>query len=250
MNRKLTGLAAAVVLALVGTLILVGYVRSAEARAVAGEELVDVLVVTEAIEAGTPADELADRVETEQVPAKVRAEGAVHDLEDVEGKVTTVDLLPGEQLVTERFAATVARAGVPDGLLEVTVRLNPEQALGGALQAGDTVAVLSSFDPFEIDTSGLPAGADAPKKTPNTTHLILHKVKVTNVLVTADSAARDDGDQPTAPRGSLLVTLALDAESVQRVVFTAEHGSLWLSREPIEAPESELIIETRGSIYR
>jgi pilus assembly protein CpaB len=86
---------------------------------------------------------------------------------------------------------------------------------------------------------------------PNTTHLILHKVLVTNVQVSEAVQKSDDDDVPdTAPAGSLLVTLALDAESVQRVVFTAEHGMLWLSAEPTNAPEGELIIETRGSVDR
>src|SRR5687768_10792814 len=131
MNRRLTGLAAAGVLALIGTLILVGYVRSAEARALSGEEIVDVLVVSEPVPAGTPATDLSDVVKTEQVPSKVAAQGAIGDLDDVEGLVTTVDLVPGEQLVLDRFGDAVVREGVPEGLLEVTIRLDPERALGG-----------------------------------------------------------------------------------------------------------------------
>ena len=252
MNRRLTGLAAAGVFALVGTTILIGYVRSAEARALEGEKIVDVLVVHEAVAAGTPAEDLADAVETEQVPAKVLAENAVTDLDDVEGLVTTVDLVPGEQLVLDRFGEAVAREGVPEGLLEVTVRLDPERALGGQLRAGDHVAVISSFEPFEIAAAGTSPGTNASEKTPNTTHVILHKVLVTNVQVSeAIEKTDEDDDLPdVGPTGTLLVTLALDAESVQRVVFTAEHGTLWLSAEPTNAPESELIIETRGSVDR
>lgn len=256
MNRKLTGLAIAGVSALVGTLLLVGYVRSAEARALSGEELVDVLVVTEAIAAGTPAEEIAGNVVTEQVPAKVRADGAITDLDDLDGKVATVDLLPGEQLVVERFAAEAARVGVPDGLLEVTVRLDPERAVGGTIRAGDKVAVFSSFDPFEIDASGTGAGGEGPKKTPNTTHLILHKVIVTNVqTATPVTQPKDEGDGDgdpfaLAPTGNLLVTLALDADDAQRVLFTAEHGMLWLSAEPSGAPEPDLGIETLGTVNR
>jgi pilus assembly protein CpaB len=255
MNRKLTGIAAALVLALVGTIVLVGYVRSAEARALSGEELVDVMVVTKTIEAGTPAEDIEEHLTLEQVPAKVRADGAVNKLAELEGKVAAVDLLPGEQLVRDRFATSISRsrANVPSGLMEVTVRLDPERALGGQLRPGDRVAVMTSFDPFDVDTSGV-TDAGAPKKTPNTTHLILHKVLVTNVQVTDDKETEITEDDKatfgTAPQSNLLVTLAVDAEAAQRIIFTAEHGRLWLSLEPEEAPVSELIVETRATVDR
>lgn len=224
MTRRLPGLAAAGVLALVGTLILIGYVRSAEARALSGEELVPVLVVAEAIPAGSPATDIADSVRTERVPEKVRASSAVTDLEDLDGLVTTVDLLPGEQVVAERFAETAARSGVPTGLLEVTVSLDPERAVGGRLSPGDTVGLLASFD-----------GDD---KKADATSMFLHKVLVTAVQLDPNAVkptGEDDGD--VAPAGKLLVTLALDAASVERVVYAAEHGRLWLSAEPVDAPD-------------
>ncbi len=35
-----------------------------------------------------------------------------------------------------------------------------------------------------------------------------------------------------APASSLMVTLAIDAQDAEDVVFGAEHGTLWLSLEP------------------
>ena len=51
------GIVAAIVLALLGTLGLVGYVQGAKDDAVAGEKLVDVYVASGKIPAGTPADQ-------------------------------------------------------------------------------------------------------------------------------------------------------------------------------------------------
>jgi pilus assembly protein CpaB len=237
MNRKLTGLAAAAVLALVGTLILVGYVRSAEARALAGEELVEVLIVTDAVDAGTSVDDLADHVKTEQVPAKARAEGALSELDAVEGKVTAVRLLPGEQLLADRFVASVSRSQVPvpSGLLEVTVSLEPHRAVGGQLRPGDTVGVLASFDDL---------GDGEP-----VSHLMLHKVLVTSIQVGTAIDEDDEDKTKLAPKGSLLVTLALDAHSVERVVFAAEHGRLWLSAEPAEATETGSAPVKKASVF-
>lgn len=53
MNKKLLGVATALMLALIGTVALVAYVTNAEERALAGEELVEVYVVTTEIPAGT-----------------------------------------------------------------------------------------------------------------------------------------------------------------------------------------------------
>jgi pilus assembly protein CpaB len=240
MNRRLTGLVAAIVLALVGTMILVGYVRSAEARALEGEELVNVLVVTDAIDAGTKAEDITASVRTEQVPAKIRAAKAITSLDDIEGLVAAVDLVPGEQVLADRFTETVSRArtGVPSGLLEVSIALDPERAVGGRVAPGDTVAVIASFDDMG---GGNPA-----------THLMLHKVLVTNVQITAtdtddDDEAEDDGT--VAPTGSLLVTLGVDAASVEKIVFAAEHGNVWLSAEPVEAPTEGTRILTKASVF-
>lgn len=240
MNRKITGLLTAGVLALAGTLILVGYVNAAEARALSGEELVDVLVATEEIKAGTKAEDLAGSVTTEQVPAKVRAEQAVTDLDDLEGKVVTVDLLPGEQLLEGRFGevAVGGRTLVPDGLLEVTISLDPQRAVGGQIAPGDTVAVLASFGDLG---DGQPAS-----------HLILHKVVVAAVQVDPSQTVAKDGAEESvqrAPSGNLLVTLALDAPSVERVVFAAEHGTIWLSAEPAEAPVAGTQIVTKAKVF-
>lgn len=55
MSRKVVGIVVALLLATVGTVALVSYVRTAEQRAQAGEELVEVYVVNGTIKAGTSA---------------------------------------------------------------------------------------------------------------------------------------------------------------------------------------------------
>lgn len=275
MKRRIVGMFAAVLLASMGTLLLVTYVNGAEDRALAGEALVDVVVVDKAIPLGTSIDDVAARVRLESVPAKVRADKAlasIDDLDKLEGKVTTTELRPGEQLLTSRFgspgAAGVVRAAAPEGLLEVTLSLQPERAVGGALAAGDTVAVLASFEPFDVSVAPTPDGQKGTVnvdgmlvpdggKTPNSTHLILHKVFVTNVQVGDESSGpsvgskkNDDEDAPAALEKNLLVTLALPAASVEKVVFAAEHGFVWLAAEPVDAAEGGTSVLTRGSVYR
>jgi pilus assembly protein CpaB len=250
-KRRVSGIVAALVLASVGTFVLANYVEAAKDRAVAGEEMVDALVVSLPVAAGTPAADLEGSVKTVQVPAKVRANGAAKDLGELDGLEAAVDLVPGEQVVTSRFvrpgAGNVGVPDIPKDKLLVTVSLDPERAVGGPLKPGDTVGVLASF-----------AASDQLAST----NLILHKILVTTVqgdnsaattsgkVELASSEAGGDSTKPTpAPGGKLLVTLALDAPSVERVVFAAEHGFLWLSVEPPEAPEGGTRVVTRGNVY-
>ena len=101
--RRAIGILGAVAVAALGILLLVGYVRGAEDRALAGEELADVLVVDLPIAQGTPASNLTPFVRLEQVPMKVRAEGGIADLATLVDLVAATDLFPGEQLVASRF---------------------------------------------------------------------------------------------------------------------------------------------------
>ena len=261
MRRRFVGLAASVVLALVGTVVLVSYVQGAHNKAAAAEPLEAVLVVTQKVPRGTKASDLEGRVTVRQLAASAIAKGAVHRVDELDQtKVASTDLLPDEQVLADRFQSpqTLGRQGVPDGLLEVTVKLDPERAIGGTLRPGDTVAVVSSFKPFDLhDVTG--TDPNGPNKSPNTTHVILHKVLVTNVQMTSstsdtsatkqvDAKKTDDATPDPAPKGQVLVTLAVDATSVQRVVFTAEFGTLWLASEPSDAPDGQTRIETLGTV--
>ena len=65
-------LVAAIVLALLGTIGLVGYVHGAKDDAVAGEKLVKVYVASDKIPAGTRADQLRRRSSQERSPPRCR----------------------------------------------------------------------------------------------------------------------------------------------------------------------------------
>lgn len=220
-RQKLIGIVASVALAAAGTGLLVFYVKGAEDRALKDEKPVNVLVVTEKIARGTKGEDVAGMVKSERVPAKVAATGAVSSTGTLAGHVAVVDLLPGEQLVQGRFspAASATEVGLPPGLLQVTIALDMVRAMGGEVREGDTVGVLASFD------------------DPKITHLVLHKVPVTKVRNQSGVAVADKPDNEISA-GGLFVTLALDAPSVEKVVFAAEHGRVWLSKQPKEASEA------------
>jgi pilus assembly protein CpaB len=270
--KRALAVIAAIVLAAVGTFVVLSYARNAEARALAGEETIEVLVATEAIAQGTPAQDIAEsQVEVKLIPAKIQTPGSISDREqlsaELKGKVTSVDLVAGEQLLVSRFVdpqvmAAQSDVDVPEGLLEVTVSLDPQRALGGKLTPGETVAVLASFDPFDLQidrTTPSDEGTETEeidKQSPNTTGIILHKILVTDVqLGQASSDTPVGGEEETegqpevAPEGSLLVTLAMDAPSVERFVFTQEHGRMWLAGETEDDSEAGTQVQTRLTVY-
>lgn len=228
-RQKLIGIIASVLLAAIGTGLLVTYVRSAEDRALKGEKTVDVLVVSATIPKGTKAEEIGPNVRLEQVPSKVVTKDALSSMSSLTGKVTGVDLLPGEQLVSTRFSSPAEAQGINPGFLQVTVAMEPVRAIGGQIRKGDSVAVTVSFE------------------EPETTHLILHKVRVTDVRDETGVPVTTPATGP-APAGRLLVTLAVDGPAVEKVVFGAEYGRLWLAWEPKEANEGGTKVQTKAGV--
>ncbi len=283
MKKRLLGFIGALVLALVGTTLLVSFVSGAEERALAGEEIVEVFVAAETIERGTFGEDIADLLTVEKVPVKVQVANAVAELEELEGLVAEVDLLPGEQITFDRFVepTEISRYArtvpAPDGFLEMTMSLSPERVVGGSLQPGDSVAIVGSFEPFDIPEINLPEGLEltlstteqlndlldlffqenqfAADQTPNTTHVLAHKVLVTHVqeeelpqdILDGDGEAV--GSTAIAPTGNLLVTVAVDAPTLERIVFTKEFGLVWLAAEPTDASEDGTTIVTRADVY-
>jgi pilus assembly protein CpaB len=214
MPRRILAAGAALLLAVLGAVLLISYVNGADARARDGEDLASVLVVGADVAPGTAADALAGSVSVQQVPSRLVAPGAVTDLADVAGQVTTAALLPGDQLVAGRFAdpTTLAPAGTvlrPDGLVEVTVGLEPQRALGGSVRAGDTVTV-------QI-TDERPGEGGGTEYSPARVF--------TGVLVTR---VEGDAEDPTVP---VMVTLAFTPEDAVWAVTGFENTNVWLSLE-------------------
>jgi pilus assembly protein CpaB len=226
-----------------GAVVLLAYARSADQRAMAGMRTVQVLVVAQPVAEGTRAEDLAELVSTERLPAAAAVPGRITDLAELAGQVTTADLQPGEQLLASRFAVpddlqTPGTVAVPAGSAEVSVLLEPQRAVGGRLAAGDLVGVFVSLD------------------EPASTHAVLHRVLVTQVQ--GAPAPVDGAEQAgtgtasagsSAPTASLMVTLALTAEQAEGVVFAAEHGTLWLSLEPDGTDLDDTEVITSDNLY-
>ena len=234
MKKRVLGLVAAVVLAGIGTAALVAYVRSARADAEATEAQIEVLVVSEAIEQGTPADTVRSRLRLTTVPERLVATAAMTSWDQFDALLAqdpslmaAGDLLPGDQLWPQRLVPRrqLVRAEVPPGLQELTVAVEPERAVGGELRPGEVVGVVVSLD------------EPAP-----TSSLLLTEVPVIAVQITSadrarlglgDDDAEDDSADPTvsdAPERQVLVTLAVTRTQAEQLVAALEFGQVWFTR--------------------
>ncbi len=254
----------AVLLGAGGVLSLVRYVQTSEERALAGQELVSVYVVRNPVPAGTPVGELANDLALEQVPAKVRAAEAVTELDALDPSlVTTTNLVPGEQLVTARLGSAKSRVlaagldAIPDGLVEVTVSLTAQKALGGQLVPGDYVAVLASFDLFNFDPEvtaedGVVTQTEVSIEGGPATAILMRQALVTNVqanLPPTFNAVDENGGVGQVPNSELFVTFAVVPDQAERLIFAAEYGRIWLLRDSELAPGSSPDLVRLSTIY-
>jgi len=253
-SRLLAGLAAAV-LAIVGAILVVSYAQGADSRAVQDLEPVTVMVVQKAVPAGTPVATLQAFVTSQELPGKAVSKTALKNLDGLAGKVTAVNLLPGEQLVAERLVEpealkTSGSVEVPKGLQEVSFQLEPQRVVGGRIAPGDHVGIF-----INLKGGGLEA---KPEK--ETSQLTVHKVLVTSVQrapvaspspAPSASGAGAPAEDTSLPTGSLLLTVAVNDVDATKIVYAAEFEKLWLSKEPLDATDSGRPgIITKPEVYK
>lgn len=257
LKARLLGGIAALIVAIIGTVLLVSYVQGADRRALANTETAEVYVVQKEIAAGTAAANFGDSVVKKSVPKSAVASDSVTTLADLGQKVSAVGLVPGEQLLTARMVEPSqllgpGRAPVPSGLQEVTVKLSIDRIVGGSLKAGDTVGVILSYAENE------------KLNVPDQTQLLLHKVLVTAVQNSTGAVAQEQsatttessdgalGSKSSAAQanGGYLVTLARPATDVEKIVHAIEFGKVYLSKESASSTTDNTGVMERIRVFQ
>lgn len=274
MKRKLVGILVALVLALVGTVSLVGYVEKAKNDAIEDDAQVTVLVVQRDIPAGATLAIIGNAVVPTEVPKRLVSPDALTSLDNVDPTlVAGVDLKAGEQLLASRLVNSddLVRVEVPEGLQEITLALDPERAVGGALAPGEVVGILLSFDSEDPEAAGVTTTTDGTEgieataipRLPKTTYLTLNQILVTAVQYSFTDTQRtaqppttdENGDivpgttVATAPASVLLVTLAVTTPQAEQITFAAEFGLIWLTRQNADTDLTGGSILTLDKVY-
>ena len=193
------------------------------------------------------------------------AEHNVTDLATLGSKVAAVALVPGEQLLSTRMVEEKSFLGpsriqVPAGLQELTLKLPIERVAGGKVTAGDTVGVFLSLEQA-TDT-----GADGqPGAKSSKTQLSFHKVLVTAAQFSNGTAAQTGNPaprreparsppRPAPPRHRPTKRTSSPSPgtrpTAERIVFAAEFGKVYLSKEPGDAVEEGASYVDSSRLFR
>lgn len=245
MQSRVLAILIAVVLALVAAAAMVVYVNGADKRAIAGQEPVNVLVAKATIPAGTSGEDAQNKslIVLEQVPRKNRVAGAIVAVSQLEQRYAAVNIAKGEQLLQERWVGAEDIAGrrllqIPEDFQAVSLGLDLTKQVAGFITPGDRVALVFTFKEKQ-------AGESADK-----TQFLLQNIQVLAVGATAlpNGSSQSGAGRINQGRGSqnlTAVTLAINRKDVERVVYAAETGSIYLTLLPPNAPEQD---PTRGGI--
>ncbi|RZU54127.1 pilus assembly protein CpaB [Krasilnikovia cinnamomea] len=250
MRRRLLAVLVAAVLAGIGCIAVVAYVRGADQRALAGRQAVWVLISTQRIPAGTSAAAIRGGGYTERVamPAETVPSTALGQLDaQLDTLVLTADLPPSQLVLRGMFAESSEVTGglpVPDGKLAVSVQMTAAGRVAGYVRPGSRVAVFSTFTMREgrgrvPAGDGLSSGHDYNQAT----RVLLPRVEVIGVGERGVSGAATAGDTAAAADGSgesgsgsaakagvtMLVTVAVSQQEAAKLVHVSLTGTLSLA---------------------
>lgn len=222
---------------------LVGYVTlSRAAMRQAGEEVQavpEVQVVVAAREVAVRSILAAEDVALKTLPVTAVPEGAVARVEDAVGKITLVDLYPGEVILAQRLLdPNLVTAGGRYALLvagdRVLMALPAVDLMSriDVLKPGDHVDLLFSL---EFPATGTAAGAGGEEK--QVTFNLLQNLTIAAVVAPPGQAA---GAAPQAllltvsPQDALVLKYALDAGAVLDLVLRAPGAEQPFVVEPVD----------------
>ncbi|WP_299057760.1 Flp pilus assembly protein CpaB [uncultured Nocardioides sp.] len=219
MNRRRLLLVAATLVAAIGVVMVLAYVRGADARAQEGTQTVDVLVAVAPIEVGESVDDAYDtgKIVTSSLAADAVMPSAQTDLTALEGLFATTQIFPGEQIITEKFGGQQQASSplaIPRDKMAASVNLTDPARVAGFVNPGSEVAVVYT--------------GQGPDATPFS-RVLFDRVQVLGVgstTPTTTTTTTEAGAETTEQLPTTLMTLSLDQDEVQRMTFAAANGEL------------------------
>jgi pilus assembly protein CpaB len=245
MKRSVIAVVAAAVLAVLGCLAVLVYVKGADARALAGKRAVSVVVATKRIPAGTTGTRIRSGgyVEVVSMPQAAVPVDAMSSVSDSLDKLAvTSDIAPRQLLLRGAFGEPTATTGglaLPQG--KIAISFQAAAPAVGFIRPGSKIVV---FDTFTTDAGGqIPDGRkiDLAKGNNHTTRVALPRVEVIAVGEKTSSAAQAlsnasadaaNGDAAnggaTASTGLLTLTVAVNQDEAERLVQGIQTGTLYV----------------------
>jgi pilus assembly protein CpaB len=230
MKRRLLTIGLTLLLAAVGTISVLLYVRNADARALAGKRAVPVVVADKRVPAGTSAGAAlrGGLLRLEKMPAETVPENALEEISaDLAKLVATADVQAGQLVLKPMFAAakpTSSGLAIPEGKVAVTIELGAPQRVAGYVKAGSQIAVFDTHTVLD-EKSRTPSGAGLEKQHESTqvTRLLLPKVEV---LALGAPPVPNAKESAGAGQGGVLVTVAATQSEAERLIQRSQFGTL------------------------
>lgn len=151
MRRRIIAIIAAVVLALVAAGLVIWYVSSLREESQEAEPTRFVLVGTADIPARTTGENIVAKklVERREIAASAVAPGALSSEADLQGKILTVSVAKGQQLLASQLGVPEEQGlsyRIRNGMRALSIAVDRRNAVGGAIKEGDRVDVIATFD--------------------------------------------------------------------------------------------------------
>ncbi len=226
MGRRTILLITAVLIAAVGTALILLYVQGIDSRATAAQKPVKVLTATGQIEAGESMAEAqeAGKVDLLAWPKAKVLSSAVSSAKDFEDRVAISTVFPGEQIIPEKFGKPGDQEvlTIPKKKLAISVELTDPSRVAGFVSPGSDVAIFWSNQPDDESV----ASAEPMEQL---TKLLLRKVEVIGVgqtTVLSTTKTTSEGEETTEEIPKTILTVAVSQEEAEKVILGANSGEL------------------------
>jgi pilus assembly protein CpaB len=249
-KRRVLTITLAIVLAVLGTAGVLAYVHGADARALAGQKAVSVLVAQDKIPSGTTAGTAlqSGMLVSQKLPASAVPSEAVASITPaVSGLVMGTDVQPGQVLLRPMLVASSQLTGalaIPKGMVAVTVSTCMPGAVAGYVQPGSRVAVFGTYSDIKNNgsqscgsSSGSPGGGGQTNLAHVHTRILLPRVQVLAVGAApvsdqnaASSGTTNPNDSPSTPsQNTVMVTLAVSQADAERLITLDSSGLTYMA---------------------
>ena len=244
MGRRKILLPLAALIAAVGTLMVFMYVQGAEGRAAEKYDAVQVLRVVKPIVPGEKFDDAAraSKFQLQTVARDQVLEGSQTDLTGLSGKVATQNLYAGEQVTENKWGDTAVAASdltIPKGMQAISVNLTDPGRVAGFVNPGAEVAIYVAGTRLSDETAF--------------TRLLLPRVQVLGIGATGTTKStktNKSGEQTTEEIPQTLMTLALNQEDAQRVLYAATNGQLSVGLLTKDSGETKSDFTTEQNLFQ
>lgn len=226
MSRRPIILTIAFAISALGTALVILYVQGIDARATAGQEMVEVLTATETIKPGeSVADaQSAGKLERTSIVRDDVVEGALASTASIDDEIALDTIYPGEQVIEQNFGKSNDLEGlpIPAGYMAISVELTDPARVAGFVVPGSEVAIFVSGEPELYKPDG------TTQKLPAYTRLILPKVQVVGVGATSMSSRTTStkGTETVEQIPRTILTIAVDQTDAEKVLYAARNGEL------------------------